>query len=221
MKYEKEDFFKRIIDGCNVYGINTDSLMLENLYSYYEILYVKSSETNLISRNDLSRFVEYHILDSLKTACCFDYRKDIRILDFGSGCGIPGIPLAISFQNTNTVLIDSRKLRCDFLSTVSSVLDSLKISVVCSTLESYPESENHTFDLIITRATVKLFNFFKISRRFLKPGGSLIAIKGETYTDELHLLKKHVDSKVFNIETHIPPFVEGVRNGVIVKITQR
>jgi 16S rRNA (guanine527-N7)-methyltransferase len=220
MKHEKEDFFKRIINGCNVYGINTNSLMLENLYSYYELLYEKSTETNLISRNDLSRFVEYHILDSLKTVCCFDYGKDIRILDFGSGCGIPGIPLAISFPSTNTVLIDSRKLRCDFLSTVSSVLDNLKISVVCSTIESYPEIENQTFDLIITRATVKLFNFFKISRRFLKPGGSLIAIKGESYTDELHLLKKHVDLKVFNIETHVPTFVEGVRNGVIVKITQ-
>ena len=148
MKYNKDDFFNKILTGCLVYGIKTDSLMIENLFSYYEILFDKSSETNLISKNDLSRFIEYHILDSLKTTCCFDYTKNIRILDFGSGSGIPGIPLTISFPHIKTVLIDSRKLRCDFLCSVSSILNNLNISVVCSSIESYSIEENQTFDLI-------------------------------------------------------------------------
>jgi len=221
MKYNKSEFKQKIISGCGKYGIPLDSAALDKFYLYYELLYNKSLETNLISKRDLSRFAEYHILDSLKIAPFVSFSKIGRVLDFGSGAGIPGIPLTIAFPHLETVLLDSRKLRCGFLESSVSLLKDLKLSAVCSKIENFSEQDNFSFDLIVTRATVTLDKFFILNKRFLKQGGSLISIKGNSISDEIDLLKKVPEMKVFNIETLVPPSVEGVRSGFVVKINHK
>lgn len=204
-----------------VYGIMLDDTALSRFQTYYDILSDYNLRTNLVSKGDMKRFREYHILDSLKIASCHDIQGVGRMMDFGSGAGLPGIPLAIAFPHIETLLVDSRKKRCDFLSAAVEALSLSKTSVLCNRIETLPEDYNRSFDLVATRATVPLDRFFLCASRFIKDKGSLVSIKGDDIEDEIIALKNAVDPKLFNINISAPKEVLNVRNGNIVSISAK
>ena len=65
-----------------------------------------NAKINVISRKDIDNLYEHHILHSLAIAKCINFRKGTNVLDFGTGEGFPGIPLAIFFPESNFKLID-------------------------------------------------------------------------------------------------------------------
>ncbi len=91
------EFKHAVLEGGQFYGVHPDEDSLEAFVSYYDLLSEWCSKVNLVSKRDMNRFEEYHILDSLKVASIFNFCGKQSILDFGSGAGLPGIPLAISF----------------------------------------------------------------------------------------------------------------------------
>ncbi len=206
--------------GASCYGIELNKYQLSCFQKYYELVLHESNRQNLVSRNDLKRFAHYHILDSLKVASCHDFTLDRRLLDFGSGAGLPGIPLAIVFPFLDTVLVDSRAKKCGFLDTVCSSLPVPNARVVCSRIENIDVPPESLYDVVITRATVTLAKFYKAASRFVAPGGSMIAIKGENIDAELKDLESTVDSSLFNITCTYPTPVANVRSGTIIIINK-
>ena len=214
-----EHMREELYNGASRYGITLTDDSLSLFENYYHLLLQGNDRMNLVSKRDMSRFVTYHLLDSLKVASCFDMSSVTRMLDFGSGAGLPGIPLSIVFPHFETFLVDSRKKKCIFLDDVITTL-SIDAHVLCSRIEHLPDSYNDFFDLIITRATVKLVPFYKCSQRLIHSGGSLISIKGDTIQDEFSRLQTACDPKVFNIQLTVPEDVPSVRRGHIVVITR-
>ncbi len=215
----REKMREELYSGASRYGItlNDDSLYLYE--KYYDLLLEWNDRINLVSKRDMTRFVPYHLLDSLKVASCFDMLKVNRMLDFGSGAGLPGIPLSLSFPHIETFLVDSRKKKCICLENIIGALP-INVRVLCSRIEHLPDLYNNYFDLVITRATVKLETFFRWTHRFVHSGGSLIAIKGDTIHDEFGRLQTTSDSRVFNIKLTVPENVSHVRQGNIVVMTR-
>ncbi len=131
-----------LIDGLELYGIHPDDSVISRLDDYTSLVRDWSTRINLVSLRDCDRFVEYHLLDSLKTAVCADYTSMHRILDFGSGAGLPGIPLAIVYPNLDVTLLDSRLKRSVFLEHAVSSLPVKNAVVVRNRIEELPAPLN-------------------------------------------------------------------------------
>ncbi len=217
--YAREQMREELYNGASRYGITLNDESLTHYEKYYDLLLEWNDRINLVSKRDMTRFVSYHLLDSLKVASCFDMHKVNRMLDFGSGAGLPGIPLSLSFPHIETFLVDSREKKCVFLENIIDAL-SINASVLYSRVEHLPDTYDNYFDLVITRATVKLNTFYRWTQRLVRSGGSLVAIKGDTIHDEFGRLQTVSDSRVFNIKLTVPENVSHVRQGNIVVMTR-
>ena len=211
----------QLTEGAAVYGIPLAPNQAAALLWYRDLVADWNRRMNLVSRGDLDRFVTYHLLDALKLASVIPMDFVVAVLDFGSGAGIPGIPLSIAFPHLACTFVDSRLKRCKFLKHAVRELRFHSARVVRSRIEDIPEDENGRYDLVCTRATVSLESFFHCCSRFLCPVGALVAIKGPSIDDEISSLKSAVDTDLFHINRHVPPHVEGVRSGTVVVIRRR
>lgn len=214
-------FFSSIRDRASIYGLSIDSGMLALFWRYYEFLNEWNTSVNLVSGRDLKRFTEYHILDSLKVASVFDFSVVRTMMDFGSGSGVPGIPLAIAFPGIETTLVESRKKRFTFLDTACASIPVPNARAVHSRIESLDLVFCGSFDVIITRATVRLSDFHLLSSRFLSERGSLIAIKGDSINEEVSDLIASLDTAAYTLTTATPQHIENVRSGTVVIISRR
>ena len=205
--------------GASCYGISLDDNTIKSFAAYTDVLKSWNSRMNLVSARDMYRFVEYHLLDSLKVAACVDFSGISKLMDFGSGAGLPGIPLALAFPHLTVTLVDSRIKRCNFLEAVLKEIPSINACVIRSRIEKLSEIYNKTFDMVLTRATVKLKNFFRLSSRFISHDGILVAIKGDNIEDELNELFNFVDTRFFHISSTVPKAFYNVRQGNVVTIT--
>ena len=215
------DFCLALSSGALSYGIRLDDGALSLFERYTDLLSLWNRNMNLVSRRDMERFVEYHLLDSLKVSSCVDFSSMETLMDFGSGAGFPGIPLTIAYPHLKMLLVDSMAKRVHFLSQVVAGLPLPLVSVIRSRVEDLPSFLNVSFDIVITRATVSLYQFFLFTARFIRPDGMLVSIKGEHIERELHELQNYLDSRLFNITVTKPPVVDKVRTGYVVIITKK
>lgn len=217
----KPTFVSRILDIASIDCLSIDTGMVTLFQRYYEFLNDWNTRVNLVSGRDLERFVEYHILDALKVSSVFDFSGVHTMMDFGSGSGVPGIPLAISFPGIETILVESRRKRFAFLEAACAFIPVPNARAVHSRIESLDLSLHDSFDVVITRATVSLIDFYRLTTCFLSIKGSLIAIKGDTISDEVKVLNATLDTAAFSLTIATPKPIENVRSGTIVIMTRR
>lgn len=158
---------------------------LEALYNDW------NAKINVISRKDIQNLYEHHVLHSLGIAEIIRFKEGTEVLDFGTGGGFPGIPLAIMFPNTQFHLVDSigKKVRV-----AQSIADCIGLKNV-KTSHSRVEDIKDKYDFIVTRAVMPLIDLVKISRKNLKkeminglPNG-IIALKGGELDREMATMK--------------------------------
>ncbi|MBN1291245.1 MAG: 16S rRNA (guanine(527)-N(7))-methyltransferase RsmG [Candidatus Latescibacteria bacterium] len=217
--YQK--FYDDLKNGASFFGLTLSDSQIQEFFYYYRLLLQWNSQVNLISKSDIVRFIDYHILDSLKVVSVFDLKNVNTLFDFGSGAGIPGIPISLCFSDISSLLVDSRTKRCKFLNEVVLLLSLHNVCVLKSRIETIPESYNEMYDVVVTRATVSLDKFFLLGSRFLSPKGSMISIKGECIDNEISALKNILNQKLFSFEIKSPINVLNVRTGTIIIITRK
>ena len=146
-----------------------------------------NAKINVISRKDIDNLYEHHILHSLAIAKRINFREGTNVLDFGTGGGFPGIPLAIFFPEANFKLIDGtgKKVRV-----AQEVADAIGLeNVLPSHLRG--EEEKGKFDFIVSRAVMPLPDLMKIVKKNIAsdqhnvlPNG-VIVLKGGNLDEEL------------------------------------
>jgi 16S rRNA (guanine527-N7)-methyltransferase len=117
-----------------------------------------------------------HILDSLLLVAFAPFPG--RTLDFGSGAGYPGIPLAIALPEEHVVLLESSGKKCAFLSHVRAMLDLRNVEVVQGRLTGRNPLPLGRFEQIVTRATVPPGETAGLLIPYLLPGGRLLLMTG-------------------------------------------
>ncbi len=174
---------------------NLNSVQLQSFKQYVELLLSWNQRTNLISRNDTDRIVERHLVESLAflSSPALQAEKP-RLLDIGTGAGLPGIPLAIVRPQWMFVLLDSRKIKTLFLKDVVNQLDLSHVSVVCERAESYRPP--HLFDVVTARAVARLPKLLDYALPLLEKNGALAALKGGDLNDELAAAETEYGVKV-------------------------
>jgi len=146
-----------------------------------------NAKINVISRKDIDNLYEHHVLHSLAIAKRINFREGTNILDFGTGGGFPGIPLAIFFPEANFKLIDGTGKKVRVAQEVANAI-GLE-NVLPAHLRG--EEEKGKFDFIVSRAVMPLPDLIKIVKKNIAsdqhnvlPNG-VIVLKGGNLDEEL------------------------------------
>ena len=169
-------------------GIRALSLDLEpgaeaKLLAYVALLAKWNRIYNLTAIRDPMQMVTHHVLDSLAVVPHLPGGASLRLVDLGSGAGLPGIPIAVARPGWHVALLDSNRKKAAFLRQAVVELPLDNIEVVAQRAEDFdPEPR---FDAAISRAYSDLSRFAKEARRLTRTGGWWIAMKGNYPAGEL------------------------------------
>ena len=164
---------------------------IESFHLFRKTLLEWNENINVISRKDTDQFEVNHVLHSLSIAKQFNFTKGTKILDFGTGGGFPGIPLAIYFPECEFTLIDSIGKKMKVVQACVDALGLKNVRVVNGRVEDLEES----FDFITCRAVGRLSKIIPWVKNSLKkeeqnsmPNG-YIFLKGGDLDEELKEIK--------------------------------
>ena len=189
---------KQLETGLGALGIPLSASARTSLLEYCDLISKWNKTYNLTSVDDPEQMVSLHLLDSLAV---LPFLPGGRVLDVGTGAGLPGIPLAIARPDQSFVLLDSNGKKTRFLVQASGQLGLDNIEVVNQRVESYQAPE--LFDVIISRAFSSLEQFLSTCDHLLAPGGQFLAMKGKLPEDELQQLPAGIQL-VSSVELKIP-----------------
>ena len=124
-----------------------------------------NEKINVISRKDIDNLYLHHVLHSMAIARMIRFRPGTRVLDFGTGGGFPGIPLAILFPEVTFRLIDGtgKKIRV-----AQAVIEAIGLKN-CEAVHLRGEDEHDRYDFIVSRAVMPLPDLVKIVRKNIRP----------------------------------------------------
>ena len=161
----------------------------------YELYQDWNSKINVISRKDIDNLYEHHVLHSLAIAKTIKFKDDTDILDFGTGGGFPGIPLAILFPNCRFQLIDGTGKKIRVATEVANAI-GLKN---CTPVHKRGEEEKGKYDFVVSRAVMPLPDLERIVRKNISdkqrnsmPNG-IICLKGGNVEGEIQPFRMYVE----------------------------
>lgn len=150
---------------------------------YADLLASAGVERGLLGPREVDRIWDRHLLNSAVVGELLDL--DARVVDIGSGAGLPGIPLAIARRDLDVVLLEPMLRRSDFLREVVSEL-GLAVEVVRGRAEDRAVRDRLSgADATVSRAVAALDKLTKWSMPLLRQDGLMVAIKGERAPDEV------------------------------------
>jgi 16S rRNA (guanine527-N7)-methyltransferase len=150
---------------------------LEVAQRYAELLGTSGVERGLLGPREVERVWDRHLMNSAAVAELLEHGE--RVVDIGSGAGLPGIPLAIARPDLDVALLEPLLRRSEFLKEVVAEL-GLSVEVVRGRAEeSWVRERFGERDVAVSRAVAALDKLTKWSMPLLRPGGRMIAIKGE------------------------------------------
>jgi len=198
-------FEAQIEDGLQQLGIPATPEQVLALDGFVRLLSRWNRVYNLTATRDPGDMVSRHILDS---ASICPSLQGPRVLDVGSGAGLPGIPLAILHPGLAYVLLDASGKRTRFMRQACIELALDRVSVVRERVERYrPDA---AFDTVVSRAFSSLADFVDNAGHLCAPSGRLLAMKGRVDPGEIDRLPPgwHISDTQ---RLHVPG-VEGARH---------
>ena len=195
--------------GLDEMGLVVAEASRTRLVRYLRLLEKWNEVYNLTAVRALKRAVSVHILDSLALT---PYITGRRLLDVGSGAGLPGIPLAAVRPELEVTLLDSSHKKTAFLRQAVSELGLKNTKVVCHRVESWRPEER--FDCIVSRAFSEIAEFVTSAQHLLAPGGMLAAMKGLLPFEEIERLPS--EFRVRQLHPLSIPALEASRHLVLI-----
>ncbi|MGK2925432.1 MAG: 16S rRNA (guanine(527)-N(7))-methyltransferase RsmG [Lysobacterales bacterium] len=192
-------------------GPALDAAQVAQLLAYLDLLARWNRTYNLTAVRDPAEMVTRHILDSLAV---LPWLPGGRLLDAGSGAGLPGIPLAIARPELQVTLLDSAGKKVRFLRHVCRELPLGNVEPLQERLETYPAEA--PFDAIVSRAFASLAAFASAARH-LAGAAPLLAMKGRYPEDELAALPDWV--RLESVEALTVPGLQEQRHLVIMAVS--
>ena len=215
MLSNRDEFSALLNEGAAKLTISLSTRQIDKLLDYLALLVKWNSVYNLTSVRDPQQMVIQHLLDAMSALFAFKGAK--RVLDVGTGGGLPGIVIAIwameAEPEMQVHLIDTVKKKTAFLTQVKAELGLEQVTVHSGHVEKLV-SEN-TFDVITSRAFAELIDFVNLSGHLLEQDGSMIALKGKMPEEEIQRLP--LAWRVEKVESLSVPGMQADRHLVWIK----
>jgi 16S rRNA (guanine527-N7)-methyltransferase len=194
----EKDFRSILIKAAGEMGLAMTEGQIALIEAYRETLLLWSSKMNLVSLQSELDLPVRHFIDSL-TLLPYLPAGPGTLLDIGSGAGFPAIPVKIFRNDLHVTLLEASRKKCSFLKEVIRRLGLREISVLNCRLEELLKKDlKPSFDVIVSRATLKLPELLRGGLPLLKPGGVLAAMKGPGLEEEAAALEP-LNNKIFRI----------------------
>lgn len=154
-----------------------------------------NAKINVISRKDIDGLYLHHVLHSMALSRILRFKPGTRILDFGTGGGFPGIPLAILFPECQFRLIDGTGKKIKVAQAVANAIGLKNVEAV----HRRGEEEKDKFDFIVSRAVMPLPDLVKIVRKNIAReqhnalANGLLVLKGGNLKEEIRPFKNIVE----------------------------
>lgn len=183
--------------GLAQLGLELSTEQIDRLNQYLALLNKWNKTYNLTAVRETERMVAYHVLDSLSA---LPHIQGVRVLDVGSGGGMPGMLFAIARPDWQLTLIDANHKKTTFLRQAAIELGLNNVEVHCERVEALAAP---AFDVITSRAFADLAEFVRLTRHVLADGGVWAALKGVYPYEEIAQLPD--DIRVVSVlALHVP-----------------
>ena len=208
MRHNKsEEFFLSALSEYTSNYLEAGNLLIK----FCDLIEKSNKLHNLTAIKKTEEMLIKHVLDSLSIKHLI---RGEKILDIGSGAGLPGVPLAIISPESRFLLLDSNNKKIIFLNHVKINLDIKNIDLEHGRIEDFNNVDG--FDTIICRSYAALSTIYSNSKRHLRNKGIIIAMKGKNPHQELEELQDinkdiHIDLQSLNV-----PGLSAERHAVII-----
>ncbi len=201
-----------LLSAADQLGCPLAQSQAEQLLAYRNLIAKWNKVYNLTSLREPAQMLQLHIIDSLAAAPPLQkhlVEKSLptcRLLDVGSGGGLPGVVLAATMPQVDVTCVDTVGKKAAFVQQAAGELALKNLRGVHARVE-----QMHTapFDVITSRAFASLADFVQLTRMHLKPHGVWMALKGKMPDDEIAALP--ADVQVFHVEHLAVPGLEAER----------
>jgi 16S rRNA (guanine527-N7)-methyltransferase len=193
--------------GATALGVTLSDRQAEQLLAYGTLMLKWNKVYNLTALRDPASVLTHHLLDSLAAVAPLqrEWPGKGKLLDVGSGGGLPGVVIAILRPDLEVSCLDAVAKKAAFVQQVSAELELSNLRGLHARVESLTGS----YEVISSRAFASLPDFFNGSVHLLAPGGVWLAMKGKLPSDELAALPSGV--AVFHVEQLTVPGLDAER----------
>ena len=169
----------RLDEGLDAFSLSLDATARERLVQYVVLLHKWNRAYNLTAVREPAAMMTRHVIDSLTI---LPWVKGPRVLDVGSGPGLPGMMLGIVRPELHVSLLDSNGKKVRFQKQVVMELGLPNVTPLHERIEALPEDQK--FDQITSRAFASLNDFVSLSRHVLADNGEWLAMRGRVDVDD-------------------------------------
>ena len=184
-------------------GISIPQGANELLHTYFSELMEWNRRMDLTGFKDLGTMVISHLGDTLTVIPLLDKKSHARILDIGTGAGIPGLLIKILRPEVHMTLVDARRRKVSFLRYIISKLGLQGVEAIHSSLTPHrpcPQLPQGDYDVVISRAVGDLLALARLAGPYLAKQGRFILMKGPKGVEEIHRFGPMLEKEGWSIE---------------------
>jgi 16S rRNA (guanine527-N7)-methyltransferase len=210
-----------LVRGAQALGVALSPAQCAALLRYSALLLKWNRTHNLTAIEREDEVLTHHLLDSLALvpavmAATAGVAPPVRLLDVGSGGGLPAVPLAIAIPSLHVTAVDKVQKKVAFITQARVELGVANLAAVATRVESWQPEQ--PFALITSRAFAGLADFVALTRHLLAPGGRWLAMKGQRPDAELAALPP--DIAVFGVRAVQVPGLNEARHLIELQLAE-
>ena len=187
--------------GIEQLEIEATEFQVDLLLAFVRLIDKWNKAYNLTAIRNRDEMLSLHILDSL---AILPFIKGQKIIDVGTGAGLPGIPLAILMPSVLFTLLDSNSKKTRFVQQAVLELHMENVEIVHGRVESL--GRDGEYDVVLSRAFASLKEIMNLTEYLLQPKGVLIAMKGQAPEGELNKI-----GRAYSVSPIVVPGVDAER----------
>ncbi|TNF62463.1 MAG: 16S rRNA (guanine(527)-N(7))-methyltransferase RsmG [Burkholderiales bacterium] len=206
------DLRQALLAGLRELGLSLSDAQVDQLLAYQDLIAKWNKVYNLTAVRDPREMLTHHLLDSLAAVAPLLRHtggRPARLLDVGSGGGLPGVVIAIACPQIEVDCVDTVLKKTTFIQQAAASLKLPNLRGIHARVESLEAGEGAGYDVVCSRAFASLADFTTWSRAALKPGAVWMAMKGRHPAEELAALPPAVS--VFHVEQLAVPGLDAHR----------
>ncbi|HHW12200.1 MAG TPA: 16S rRNA (guanine(527)-N(7))-methyltransferase RsmG [Firmicutes bacterium] len=172
-----------------------DAEKREKLFTYLQLVLETNRTTNLTAITSWEEAVVKHLYDSLVVIRLTAWAEWPKILDLGSGAGLPAVPLAITYPQQSYHLVEASRKKADFLHRVKAQLQLENIFIYNDRAENLAHQKEfrEQYPMVTARAVAETAALLELTIPFCVTGGFVLAYKGPNYQTEIEKAKTAQD----------------------------